>query len=338
MDTRPGDKMKMLQGFWVCSWLLVTTMLFAGCKRPAEVIEPPLLIPTLRETAAESDARLTPELTYTEQPTTIPTASQVTTDVKPLEGTGLRLAVAFMTPGNLLNVRSGPGATFDVVDTLDADAQDLLTTGQRELNDEILWVEIQRAGGESGWVSSDFVTEQVDSEIFCNDSQVGTVLDKLGLALRNKDGRSLALLVSPLHGLTLHHDFLNPGVTIRDAQVTSVLFNSTTDYDWGVLGDTGEALIGPFKDVILPGIEEVVLQNHTRHCNTLEEGVATGIKEEAFSPTSVAIWPGEYRKINYVALYQAAPPDDETGWRTLGVGIEYVDGKAYLAVIIPYTR
>lgn len=330
--------MKVHHVFRVCGWLLLTTMVLAGCKRPAEVVDPPLLIPTVRETVPTLDTSLTPELTSTVQSTLTPTISQVANDPKPLEGTGSRLAVAFMTPGNLLNVRSGPGATFDVVDTLEADTQDLLATGQRELNDEILWVEVQRAGGESGWVSSDFLTEQVDSEIFCNDSQVGTVLDKLTLALRYKDGRSLALLVSPLHGLTLHHDFLNPGVSFRDAQVLSVLFNSTTDYDWGVQGDTGEALIGPFKDVILPGIEDVVLQNHTRHCNTLEEGVATGVQEEAFSPTSVAIWPGEYRKINYVALYRAAPPDDETGWRTLGVGIEYVEGKAYLAVIIPYTR
>jgi hypothetical protein len=130
--------------------------------------------------------------------------------------------------------------------------------------------------------------------------------------------------------LVIQHNVWNPPVVLKDPEVIAILFDSSSDYDWGIQDASGEPMVGPFKDHILPKLENVLLQNHTRHCNTLERGVATA------GTTGNVYWPYDYANLNYVALFRPPPPEQELDWRTWAAGIEYVDGKPYLAVLIQF--
>jgi uncharacterized protein YraI len=301
----------------------------SSCTRSVDLLQTPLT-PPLSEPSLESQ-------TDAEAVRPTSTASQVASEREDAEAAAtssaapeIRYAVIFLADGEVLNVRAGPGVTNPVVGSLQANARDLIPTGKRQDVDGVTWIEIEQPEGGEGWVSSDFLTEQATPARVCSDPQVGLLLDQFGSAVRNQDGRALAALVSPRHGLTIHHNVWNSAVVLRDPQVFGVIFNSTTDYDWGIADGSGDPLVGPFKDIILPKLENVLLQSHTRNCNTLERGVATG------GTTGFVYWPYDYASLSYVAIYRPPPPDQELDWRTWVVGIEYVEGKPYLAVLIQF--
>jgi hypothetical protein len=66
---------------------------------------------------------------------------------------------------------------------------------------EDLWVEIQNPDGGSGWVNSDFLTEQVASSAFCSDARVTTLIQNLASAIKGSNDDMFAPLIHSLHGL-----------------------------------------------------------------------------------------------------------------------------------------
>jgi hypothetical protein len=80
------------------------------------------------------------------------------------------LAVVGVEADDELNVRSGPGVSFDVVLTLDPLAEGVVATGHnRILPGGDIWVEV-RAGGRTGWANSSFlshlgVTDDITSQL-----------------------------------------------------------------------------------------------------------------------------------------------------------------------------
>jgi uncharacterized protein YraI len=240
-----------------------------------------------------------------------------------------KYAVAFLADGEILNVRSGPGVTHDILGSLPANAHNLLATGARETIDGVTWIELNLEVG-AGWVSGAYLTEEKEAREVCNDPQIGELLDGFAQAVRDQDGDALSQWVSPIHGLSIHHNIWNPPVVLSSIQEGQAFFSSSEEYDWGFHEGSGEALRGSIKGLILPPLEDVLLRNHSRHCNTLERGVATG-------PTNGYVyWLYDYSAFNYIALYRAASPDQELDWRTWVAGIEYVDGRPYIVVLIQF--
>lgn len=300
----------------------------AACTRAVELTQTPWTPPQPTPTLEGALTALETAPMVQQQGTTVPTTATI--ESSPAAPSAVHYAVVFLAKGEVLNVRRQPGVTSEVIGTLPANTRDLRPTGGRQEVEGVLWIEIVQPEGSVGWVSSRFLTEQTNAAQVCADPQVGALLDQLISAVRDRDGRLLATLVSPWHGLTIHHNVWNPAVQFDDPEVISVLFESSVDYDWGTHEASGEALIGPFKEYILPRLEDVLLQNHTRNCNTLERGVATG------GTTGYVYWPYDYASLNYVALFRPPPPEQELDWRTWAIGIDYIDGKPYLAVLIQF--
>jgi hypothetical protein len=77
-------------------------------------------------------------------------------------------------------------------------------------------------------------------------------------------------------------------------------------------------------------LQDVLNSDYTSHCNILESGTSAG------GTTGLLTWSVEYANLNYMALFRAAPAGEEMNWRTWAVGIDYVGGVPYIAVIVQY--
>jgi hypothetical protein len=108
------------------------------------------------------------------------------------------------------------------------------------------------------------------------------------------------------------------------------LFNSNATYDWGAHPASGESLIGTFTDKVLASLIDVIGTDPKRICNTLQEGLSYGNTSEQIA------WPALYRSLNFISLYRPAPSDEELNWRTWAVGIDYVNGEPFIAVLVQY--
>ena len=260
-----------------------------------------------------------------------PTATLIQPTPKPtIAGAEQTYAVAYISTGNLLNVRSGPSTNDAILETLGPHDTGLVGTGQVQNVSGSRWVEIRTVSGGTGWVNSAFITEQVGPDTFCADKRIPPLLDGLLAAINAQDGKALADLISPAHGLTIQYSATSPAITLGSADEASPIFTSSTTYEWGIGSGSGEVISGTFKDKVLPLLSNVTTATPTRHCNLLETGTSAG------SSTAPLDWPYEYANLNFMALYRPAPSGQEQDWRTWAVGIEYVEGKPYVAVLVQY--
>jgi len=306
--------------------LSLTALLIASLACTRSVSAPPITPPP-EVTVVPTQETVLPSPVPVVQPTdTVAPPTQTPAEPK-LAGL---YAVIRLGEGDLLNVRAGPGTGNDVLDTLGPERRDLQPTGNVEEADGVTWVEIQRDSEATGWVSREFLTEQVVPQAFCDDERVGKLLDDFAQAVKNQDGEALARLVSPVQGLTMQHNWWNPAVKLDSPEAIKNLFFSTTDFDWGTADGSGLPLVGPFKEVILPKLQDVINADYTRHCNILESGTSAG------GTAGLLTWPAEYANLNTMALFRAAAAGDEMNWRTWVVGIDYVGGTPYLSVLVQY--
>ncbi len=239
-----------------------------------------------------------------------------------------QLGVLLVSEGDVLNVRAAAGANNPIIDTLAPHATGILPTGAKQSIGAALWREILTPAGTTGWVNAWYLTEVIPAQVFCADSRVDALLNKFVQAVATRDGAALASLVSPAHGLTIRLNWWNPEVNFRGQAQLVNLFSDTSSYTWGVQDGSGLPIQGSFATEVLPLLDDVLNGAPTRHCNDLESGsgASAGMKT----------WPFEYANVNYIALYRAATPGDEFNWGTWAVGIEYVQGKPYIAFLVHY--
>ncbi|MCU0485032.1 MAG: SH3 domain-containing protein [Anaerolineales bacterium] len=323
--------------YLACLILLFTTL--AACNRSigtAPVIVTPAVNTLIAAGTKPAPLEVLPENTPSSQETgAAPAASEVPVSVEP-EPTQAPLnkealyAVIRLGETDLLNVRAEPGLSSHVLFTLPAQQRDLKPTGQEQLVDEASWLEVEISDGSTGWVSSQFLTEQVENSVFCQAPQVNALVERLITSVMERDGDALAEMVSPLNGLMLYHNVWNPPVTINQPEDLRKIFYSTVEYDWGIQEGSGLELKGSFKELVYPKLVDVFSQTHTVHCNVLEQGTSAG------GTTGIVAWPVEYSNLNFMALYRAAPASQELNWRTWVVGIEYVNGIPYVAVLMQF--
>ena len=194
-----------------------------------------------------------------------PTAAAVPTEPVPQptetqsEERDLRhFAVILVAEDDVLNVRSSAGVENEIVATLEPRATDITQTRNQERVGNSLWVEINLAGGGSGWVNSRFLTRQVPEDVFCNEPAVRELLQNFVVAVRTEDGEALRELISPKTGLLLRHNWWNPEVAFFGTDALNGIFLREIAHDWGVQDGSGAPITGSFSDVITPLLRDVL--------------------------------------------------------------------------------
>ena len=126
--------------------ILAVVLLLSGCATQDSTTEKPDSTATPVPSATlVPKATMAPEQKIESSPTSIPIATALPAD-QPLEALASIL-------GNLVNIRSGPGTTYPVLQTL-AYGESAPALG---FNEGRSWVQIELADGKQGWVSADLV-------------------------------------------------------------------------------------------------------------------------------------------------------------------------------------
>ena len=239
---------------------------------------------------------------------------------------GITFSVFGVPPGGHLMVREPAGISGTVVAELPADMRPIRLTGQSTPLGSSIWVEIGVPSGTTGWINLWNLTEDVDPQAFCEDPRVPALVDTFFAALRDRSGDSLAQTVSPRRGLILRHDWWNSEIVIPLSEIPD-LMQRIDEIAWGVQRGSGAPIVGSFRDRLLPELDALLAGEAQEACNQLLSA-DTGIPPE---------WPGEYARMNFLSFHQPAPdPGPKFNWRTWAVGIEYVDGVPYVAILIRY--
>lgn len=262
-----------------------------------------------------------------EAPTPLP--ALLTTQVPEptnISGPELPYAVVWVEAGEPLTVRQPAGITSMEVDSLAPNQRGLTVTGKTSQLGSSTWVEINIPNGGKGWVNDWNLTEDVSISAFCNDARVAELANQFILGMKDRDGGKLSELASPKRGLIIRHDWWNPEVLIGPDAVKN-LFDAPQALYWGVIRDSEVTIDGTFNEVILPQLEDVFTIAPEQSCNELAAG----------SSAEEILWPPEYSNLNYLAFYRPAPePGSQLNWRSWVLGIEYVKGEPYLAVLVQY--
>jgi hypothetical protein len=235
-------------------------------------------------------------------------------------------AVVWADEESGLAVRQPAGITGTTVSVLPSDARGLLLTGGSSRLGSSLWVEIVRPEGGTGWVQSWNLTEDVPADRFCADPAVTTRISILRQALLQRDGPGLAGVVNPKRGLAIRHDWWNLEVILPAESVPGV-FDASLPDEWGLQSASQSPILGTFRDVILPQLDEVWSGAIREACDQLIIG-------ETGRP---AQWPAEYATLNFYSFHLPAGPTETVfGWRTWATAFEYLQGAPYLAALIQY--
>jgi hypothetical protein len=299
-------------------FLLVVCLAFsalAGCslslQGKSKALSTPLLLSTPSPSSASPTASATPGLPVAAATPT--TSGLVASPLGPL-------GVINVASGNELNLRSAPGTTNPVTGSFPAGSSSVMRTGDSSKVGSDLWVQVQNLAGGTGWVSATFLTEYVAPAAFCADGRVNTLLANFGNAVRTSNGKALAELVSPSHGMTVRL-WRNGNAVTFDQAHAQWIFVSTYAHNWGAAPGSGLDTIGSIHAAVLPKWLDVLnAPGYTMGCNVPLTGGAS-------YDTS---WPAIYSNINFYSLYKPGPAGNELSWRTLLLGVEYVQNQPYI--------
>jgi len=227
--------------------------------------------------------------------------------------------------GGTLNVRSAAGTGNSVIATFAANANNVMRTGPSTTVNNAVWVQVTDPAGGAGWVDSAYLTEYVPPATFCADGRVNSLLTNFGNAVKNSNGAALSPLVSPDHGMSVRL-WRNGNVVVYDQAHAQWIFTSSFSHDWGAAPGSGLDTVGSLHAQVLPKWLDVLNGSYTLSCNTPQTGGAS-------YDTS---WPASYTNINFYSLYKPGPAGDENSWRTLLVGVEYVQDQPYIFSVTQY--
>lgn len=259
---------------------------------------------------------------------TVPTISEPTATEQvglPLANpSGPRFAVVWVPAEETLPIRQPAGISGSIVEAFSQDQRDLLLTGKTSNMGSSVWVEVFRPSGSTGWVNGWNLTETVAADEFCQDENVTRLLQSFQQSILAKDGEALGPLIGEQRGLVIRHDWWNPDV-ILESRFVPALFTSPNEIVWGLRAGSETEIKGSFRDVMLPQLEDVFTINPEVSCNDLIAG----------SSGQLIRWPSELRNLNFYSFHRpASESGSDYDWRTWAVGIEYIDGQPYIAVLI----
>jgi hypothetical protein len=290
---------------------------------PVDTPQPPSLeAPTLAATAdvgGEAPGAGTPTLAPTV------TAGAGVTAVPTVDiDTELQYRVIHVDEVDILNVRSGPGASNGIVADLIPGQTGIRIVGFGQADNDSIWVPIN-VETISGWVNSRFLTEDIASEDFCADAEARGLLDQLSTAIEGRDGNTLANLSNPSRGLRFRRYCHLDGVRFEYEQINNV-FNLNQDYFWGGEDGSGEDINGSFSEIIVPLLVRDLVQATEVGCNEILNGGTAGSVELPF----------RYEGANFYSLYRPAPAGQELDWGTWVVGIERWQEEFFVSFLVHY--
>ncbi len=227
-----------------------------------------------------------------------------------------------IAPGDVLNIRSSPGSGNPVTGSFAANTTTVMRTGPASTVGEDLWVQVQNPGGDTGWVNAAYLTEYVSPAAFCADGRVNSLLTNFGNAIKTSNGQALVSLVGPAHGMTVRL-WRNGNAFVFDQALVQWIFTSTYEHNWGAAPGSGLDTIGAIHEVVIPKWLDVLnapTPGYILSCDASQTGGAS-------YDTS---WPASYANLNFYSLYKPGPAGNENSWRTLMIGVEYVQGQPYI--------
>jgi hypothetical protein len=224
-----------------------------------------------------------------------------------------------VSPGDVLNVHSAAGTASSIIGSLAATATNVMRSGPSTTVNNARWVQVLAPSGGAGWVNAAYLTEYVAPATFCADGRVNSLLTNFGNAVKSSNGGTLYPLVSPQHGMAVRL-WRNGNPVVFDQAHAQWIFSSTYAHDWGAAPGSGLATVGSVHAEVVPKWLDVFNNSYTLSCNSPQTGGAS-------YDTS---WPAIYANVNFYSLYKPGPAGNENSWRTLLVGVEYVQNQPYL--------
>jgi hypothetical protein len=264
-----------------------------------------------------------PTVIVTEQPTEVvpPTQSQD----EAVNSTSY--AIVRIPRDERLVIRQPAGQSGTEVGYLEWNAKNVQVTGNRTLLGSSLWREIQFGIDGLGWVNSLNIPEAISADDFCSDQRVIDLLNALRTVIEEENDVGLAKFLNNDRGLSIRLNWYSPDIrfTVEEARD---LFSNPDEIEWGVMADSGLIILGTFREVMFPKLEDVFLRAPEATCNALKYGSTAG----------KIIWPQELTNLKFYGIYRSSESDgNEFDWRSWAVGIEYADGNPYIAVLIHYS-
>jgi hypothetical protein len=286
------------------SVLFITGLFVSACTRT--------MVPLGTKTIALPTPTAQPQLQVSPSPTI-----EIATD---------QYAVVWVGDEETLIVHKPAGISGTAVDELAYDQRGIKLTGSSTRLGSSTWVEIHTPAGGTGWINLWNLTVDVLPSQFCEDERVNILLETFVSSLIEQDGGALSRTIHPERGLILRHDWWNPDVIYLPNSVNGI-FSDLTEIDWGVLGGSEFHIFGSFREVILPQMEDIFSDTAEVKCNEMIAGVTS----------QVAIWPTEFNNMNFYVFHRPSPEGgNRYDWRTLAMGIEYLNGQPYISVVIQY--
>lgn len=233
--------------------------------------------------------------------------------------------VQFIDANDVLNIRSGPGVSYPIVEAYPLGTTGLRANGPGQTVGNSLWLPIKH-NESTGWVNSRFLVEVMDPQEFCADRETKAVIDNLIKAIESKDRQLLGALVEDDRSLRIRRNWWNPEVNLNSDSISDLFF-STQSYHWGVADGSGQDIEGTFNAVIKPLLDRNLLAASEIGCDTMLHGGTAGLVQ----------LPDEYEGINFYSLYRPAGPNEfELDWGTWVVGIETWQGVYRLSFLVHY--
>lgn len=266
-------------------------------------------------------AEAKPKAPVTAEPETTANASATASVSATATTSDKTFAVFNVKPGDVLNVRAEPDGKSKKVYSFGPSVKRVKLTGKEDVRDKTPWVEVSFEGG-TGWVNRRYLTE-VAPRGGCGDPELLAVIRAFMRAVATKNEADLAKLISPVQGLMVRYRQREMTAYYRGDEVDS-LFTGSTPKNFGRADGSGEPIRGSFKKLILPGLQQSVAPGSKEKCGELLYGGSATINE----------WPDEFGALTMVSFYW--PEGAREPWQTWAAGIEYVDGKPYVATLVGY--
>jgi photosystem II stability/assembly factor-like uncharacterized protein len=278
---------------------------------------------------ASGQPPVTPGPSATPTATIAPTSSTPTATLVPTATVGPTptlttgpFGVVLVNQSDSLNIRSGPGVSYNIVGTFEYTETSVTRSGSVSGSGINTWYQVQKPGGGTGWVNSYYLTEYIQPVTFCSDARIPVLLDRLQQAVNNSDGKLFASLVSPIHGVDVRLWHYATPINYTTAGAANA-FTSATVQNWGA-GPSAIDTIGTFASVIQPKIQDVMnAPTYAKYCN-----------DPKYASMFAEPWPGIYTNFNYYSLTKPGTPGFDLDFREWMVGIEYVRGQPYLVAFI----
>ena len=255
-------------------------------------------------------------------------ATAIPGGVAPTAATGVILpglpsgpyGVIQVSPGDVLNVHSAAGTGSSVISSFAATANNVMRSGPSTYVNKALWVQVLSPSGGTGWVNAAYLTEYVAPATFCADGRVNTLLTNFSNAIKTSNGGTLYPLVSPLHGMTVRL-WRNGNAVVFDQAHARWIFYQHLCHDWGAAPGSGLDTVGAIHVDVLPKWLDVF--NAQLHFE-LQYPPDRRRQLRYFLAGQL------YANVNFYSLYKPGPAGNENSWRTLLIGVEYVQNQPYI--------